>query len=208
MPVVSEAKARARSLSIEAPVIIANIYLEDRPCQRLLRIDPAAKLFHNICCGGGKMRERFDEACVAAGSGGAIFAGAIAMLCAANAPALDNPAGTAPAATAPQRQPQRLRLPQPLRPAHPRQPPPRAGSARGPSTRVSSVLQPGQWVVLPPVQPAASASRKRRRALAASRRFAMPHAPPPRQSRRRPRQSRRPLRRVPLRQRCRPVARR
>jgi len=72
---------------------------------------------------------------------GVIFASAIAMLCSANARALDNPAGTTPIAST-------SATAAPVTPA----------AAPVPQLPVSSVLKPGQWVVLPPVQPAAAAS--------------------------------------------------
>src|SRR6266404_3254256 len=82
MPVVIEAKARASSLSIEAPVIISNIVASimtssgatvmAQPlwntwaCQRLLGIDPVAKLFHNSGAGAAALASAPDSPASAA----------------------------------------------------------------------------------------------------------------------------------------------
>jgi len=86
---------------------------------------------------------------------GATFAGAIAMLCAANARALDNPAATAPIASTSAASTSATAAP--ATPAAAAAPAPAVAQAV-PQLPVSSVLKPGQWVVLPPVQPAAATS--------------------------------------------------
>ncbi len=75
---------------------------------------------------------------------GAAFAGAAALICAANAPAQDHSAAAAAAAPAP------------------------AASAGAGQPVVSPVPKPGQWVVVPPVHPALPASPSAAATLAAT----------------------------------------